>query len=164
MGLLSYRLATSDDVALLVAWHADPDVARYWDGETFTADEMRARLGRPDVDMWIVEEDGEPVGHLQSWWDEDGPRRGGIDGFLVPAARGRGVMPTVARLLAFDLLAQGWAEVTVDPYEWNARAIRAWRKAGFVEVSRGHLPDEDHSARWVLMRFDPGSAKPNQRE
>ena len=146
MGLLSYRLATSDDVALLVAWHADPDVARYWDGETFTADEMRARLGRPDVDMWIVEEDGEPVGHLQSWWD------------------GRGVMPTVARLLAFDLLAQGWAEVTVDPYEWNARAIRAWRKAGFVEVSRGHLPDEDHSARWVLMRFDPGSAKPNQRE
>ncbi len=51
-------------------------------------------------------------------------------------------MPAVARQLASDLLAQGWAEVTVDPYEWNERAIRGWEKAGFVEVSRGHAPDE----------------------
>jgi hypothetical protein len=63
------------------------------------------------------------------------------------------VMPTIARQLAADLLAQGWAEVTVDPYEWNTRAIRGWEKAGFVQVSRGHPPDEDHSAEWVLMRF-----------
>jgi len=90
---------------------------------------------------------------LPSWWDDDPPKRGGIDGFLVPSARGRGVMPTVARQLAADLLAQGWVEVTVDPYEWNERAIRGWEKAGFVEVSRGHAPDEDHSAEWVLMRF-----------
>jgi RimJ/RimL family protein N-acetyltransferase len=153
VGLLSYRAATDADVALLVDWHADPEVSRFWDGETFTEDEMRARLARPDVDMWIVTEDGEPVGHLQSWSEADPPRRGGIDGFLVPAARGRGVMPVVARQLAADLLTQGWVEVTVDPYEWNERAIRGWENAGFVEVSRGHAPDDDHSATWVLMRF-----------
>jgi aminoglycoside 6'-N-acetyltransferase len=153
VGLLSYRRATEDDVPLLVAWHADPDVARYWDGETFTEDEMRGRLARPGVDMWIVEDDGVPVGHLQSWWEEGEPRRGGIDGFLVPAARGRGIMPAVARQLARALLAQCWTEVTVDPYEWNERAIRGWEKAGFVEVSRGHAPDGDHTAPWVLMRF-----------
>lgn len=153
MGLLSYRRATDADVPLLVAWHADPDVSRYWDGDTFTDDEMRRRLARPDVDMWIVEEAGEPVGHLQSWWEEGEPRRGGIDGFLVPAARGRGIMPAVARQLARDLLAQGWAEVTVDPYEWNEPAIRGWTKAGFVEISRGHPPDDEHTAQWVLMRF-----------
>ena len=138
---------------LLVGWHADPDVSRYWDGETFTEDEMRGRLARPDVDMWIVTDGGEAVGLIQSWWEADPPRRGGIDGFLIPAARGRGVMPAIARQLATDLLAAGWAEVTVDPYEWNERAIRGWEKAGFVEVSRGHSPDEDHSAEWVLMRF-----------
>jgi aminoglycoside 6'-N-acetyltransferase len=153
VGLLSYRAATTDDVRLLVEWYADPEVSRYWDDETFTEDEMRARLAREGVDTWIVEDGGRPVGLLQSWWDDDPPKRGGIDGFLVPSARGRGVMPTVARQLAADLLAQGWVEVTVDPYAWNERAIRGWEKAGFVEVSRGHAPDEDHSAEWVLMRF-----------
>ena len=138
---------------LLVGWHADPDVSRYWDDETFTEEEMRGRLARPDVDMWIVTDGGEAVGLIQSWWEADPPRRGGIDGFLIPSARGRGVMPAIARQLSADLRAQGWAEVTVDPYEWNERAIRGWEKAGFVEVSRGHAPDEDHSAKWVLMRF-----------
>ena len=138
---------------MLSGWHADPEVSRYWDDETFTEEEMLERLARPDVDTWIVEEDGQPVGLVQSWWEADTPKRGGIDGFLVPAARGRGIMPAVARKLATDLLAQGWAEVTVDPYEWNERAIRGWEKAGFVEVSRGHLPDDDHAAPWVLMRF-----------
>ena len=145
MGLLSYRAATLADVPLLTAWHADPEVSRYWDGETFTEDEVRHRLEREAVDAWIVEEDGEPVGYLQSWWDDDLPRRGGLDGFLVPSARGRGIMPAVARMLAGRLLDEGWEYVTVDPYVWNAAAIRAWTKAGFVEESR----DE----RVVLMRF-----------
>jgi RimJ/RimL family protein N-acetyltransferase len=153
VGLLSYRAATEDDVPLLVGWHADPEVSRYWDGETFTEEELRGRLARCDVDTWVVEEAGAPVGLLQSWWEPDPPKRGGIDGFLVPSARGRGVMPAVARQLAADLSAQGWTEVTVDPYEWNETAVRAWARAGFVEVSRGHPPDEDHSAEWVLMRF-----------
>jgi aminoglycoside 6'-N-acetyltransferase len=149
---VTYRPATVDDVPLLVAWHADPEVSRYWDDETFTAEEVRHRLEREAVDAWIVEEDGEPVGYLQSWWEEEGPRRGGLDGFLVPSARGRGIMPVVARMLAERLLDEGWQHVTVDPYTWNGRAIRAWGKAGFVEESR-HLPDDDHAAEWALMRF-----------
>ena len=147
------RPATLDDVALLVGWHADPEVSRYWDDETFTPEEIRDRLGRDDVDSWIVEEAGEPVGYLQSWWEAGEPRRGGLDGFLAPAARGRGVMPRAARRLAESLLASGWAEVTVDPYTWNGAALRAWGRAGFVEVSR-HPPDDGHTAEWALMRFE----------
>jgi len=134
------RPATDDDVDLLVSWYADPEVSRYWDDETFTREEMRARLRRERVDAWIVEEEGRPVGYLQSWWEADGPRRGGLDGFLVPDARGRGLMPDAARSLAISLLADGWREVTVDPYASNERALRGWKKAGFVEVSR-HDPD-----------------------
>jgi aminoglycoside 6'-N-acetyltransferase len=152
VGLLTYRPATLADVPLLVDWHSDPDVSRYWDDETFTADEVRHRLEREAVDAWIVEEDGTPVGYLQSWWEADGPRRGGLDGFLVPSARGRGIMPRVARLLAERLLAEGWRYVTVDPYAWNERAIRGWAKAGFVEVSR-NTADDEHTADWLLMRF-----------
>jgi aminoglycoside 6'-N-acetyltransferase len=151
--LTAVRPASDADAELLATWHADPDVSRYWDGETFTVEQMRERFARPDVDSWIVETGGEPVGYLQSWWEAGMPRRGGLDGFLIPSARGRGLMPDAARAVAEALLAEGWSEVTVDPYVWNERAIRGWAKAGFVEVSRGHPADEDHSAEWVLMRF-----------
>ena len=140
------RAASSADAALLAAWHADPEVSRYWDDETFTVEEVRGRLARDDVDAWIVEENGEPVGYLQSWCEGE---TGGLDGFLIPQARGRGLMPDAARTLASAL---AWPEVTVDPYTWNDRAIRAWAKAGFVEVSR-HPPDDEHTADWILMRF-----------
>lgn len=150
--LTTVRPAADDDVHRLVAWHADPDVSRYWDDETFTAEQIRERLARSEVDPWIVEEDGEPVGYLQSWWEDDEPRRGGLDGYLVPGARRRGLMPDAARALAQRLLDEGWAYVTVDPYEWNETAVRAWARAGFVEVSR-HPADDEHRHSWVLMRF-----------
>jgi aminoglycoside 6'-N-acetyltransferase len=134
----------------LVAWHADPEVGRYWDWETFTHAEVRERLDRTDVDSWIVEtRDGEPVGYLQTHAD-------GLDMFLVPHARGRGLGPDAARAMAEHLLAAGRDRVTVDPYEWNESAIRAWERAGFVEVSRGHPPDADHASAWVLMEYRSG--------
>ena len=147
--LTEVRPATGEDVDLLVAWHADPDVSRYWDDETFTVDEMRARLARPDVDAYIVEAEGRAVGYLQTWREgEDG----GLDMFLVPDARGRGYGPDSARALARALLEQGWPRVTVDPYAWNERAVKAWKRAGFEPVEE-HPADEEHSARWLLMEF-----------
>src|SRR5689334_23448480 len=52
-------------------WYADPDVSKYWDGRTYDEAELVDRLHRADVDAWIVEEDGEPVGYVQSWWEPD---------------------------------------------------------------------------------------------
>jgi aminoglycoside 6'-N-acetyltransferase len=138
---------------LLVAWHADPDVARFWDGETFTRAEILMRLERGEVDAFIVEAGDEPVGYLQAWWEEDEPLRGGLDMFLVPAARGRGLGPDAARTLARHLLDdRGWTRVTVDPYAWNEPAIRAWRRAGFVDVDE-HAADDEHTSAWLLMEF-----------
>jgi aminoglycoside 6'-N-acetyltransferase len=148
------RAAGDDDADMLVAWHADPEVSRYWDDETPTLAEVLADLARPDVDAFIVEADGRPVGYLQSWWESGEPRRGGIDMFLIPGARGRGLGPDAARALARSLLADGWVEVTVDPYAWNEPAIRAWGRAGFVEIGR-RPADDGHVSDWVLMRFDP---------
>jgi aminoglycoside 6'-N-acetyltransferase len=144
------RLAEVTDAELLVQWHDDPEVARYWDDERFTRDEMIARLERAAVEAYIVEADGEPVGYLQVWHENDA---GGIDMFLVSDARGGGLGPDAARAVARHLRdARGWSRVTVDPYLWNESAIRAWRRAGFRDVGERE-PDQEHTARWLLMEF-----------
>src|SRR5437773_3586530 len=79
------RPAGDVDAELLVAWHDDPEIARYWDDERFTREQMLARLRRSDVEAYVIEADGKPVGYLQVWHEGEG---GGIDMFLVPAARG----------------------------------------------------------------------------
>ena len=143
--LTALRRAGAGDVDRLVAWHADPEVARYWDGETFSRAEMGERLARPDVEAWIVEEGDEPVGYLQVHSD-------GLDMFLIPEARGRGLGPDAARAMARHLVERGRTRVTVDPYAWNEGAVRAWERAGFVEVSR-HEAGGEHTAPWILMEF-----------
>ena len=144
--LTALRPAGSGDVDRLVEWHSDPEVSRYWDGETFTRAEMADRLARGDVESWIVDEGDAPVGYLQV-------HSAGLDMFLIPSARGRGLGRDAARAMALHLVrSRGRERVTVDPYVWNEGAIRAWERAGFVEVSR-HEPDEEHTAPWILMEF-----------
>ena len=146
--LTALRPADAGDVERLAAWHADPEVSRYWDDETFTSDEIEERLARPDVEGWIIEEAGEPVGYLQV-------HPAGLDMFLIPGVRSRGLGPDAARAMTRHLLDErGRARVTVDPYAWNEGAVRAWERAGFVEVSR-HEPDEEHTGAWILMEYRP---------
>jgi aminoglycoside 6'-N-acetyltransferase len=167
--LTTLRPAAAADVERLVAWHADPEVSRYWDDETFTRAEMEERLAREDVEAWIVEEAAKPIGYLQvhggaasAGGQAAGARAedraacggsGGLDMFLIPAARGRGLGPDAARAMTEHLIHErGRERVTVDPYAWNEGAVRAWERAGFVEVSR-HEADEEHTAPWILMEF-----------
>ncbi len=150
--LTELRPATEADADTLVAWHADPEVARYWDGERFTRAEMVERLHRADVEAFVVEAEGRPVGYLQVWREAD-ERAGGLDMFLVPNARGHGLGADAARAMARHLVDERhWTRVTVDPYLWNERAIAAWRGAGFVGVEE-RAPDEEHAAPWLLMEF-----------
>src|SRR2546425_2860776 len=110
------RPVEESDVDLLVRWHADPDVLGFWDGKTFTRETMLVRLAREDVTPYLVLAEGEPVGYLQVW----GAREGGLDMFLAPAARGRGLGSDAARAMARHLRDErGWTRVTVDPYAWN---------------------------------------------
>ena len=145
------RPATLSDADMLVAWHADPDVASYWDGETFTRTEMIQRLQRPDVDPYIVEAEGVPIGYIQAWYEEEAPGRAGLDMFLVPSARDQGLGPDAARALSDWLLGPGEMDrVTADPYISRERAVRSWAKAGFETVGQGD-PDEEHTQPWISM-------------
>jgi aminoglycoside 6'-N-acetyltransferase len=128
------RPATTADTDLLVGWHADPGVAEFWDNESFSREEVLARFERPDVDPYIIEESGDPVGYVEAWFDEPTDACG-IDMFLIPGSRDRGLGPDAARaLVAYLLGVAKQRRVTVDPYLWNVRALRAWHKAGFRAV------------------------------
>jgi aminoglycoside 6'-N-acetyltransferase len=146
------RRAGIDDADLLVEWHADPDVAAYWDDETYTREQMLERLERLDVDPYIIEHDDRPIGYLQAWYLETAPGVAGLDMFLVPSARGRGLGPDAARTLATWLLGSGgMRRVTVDTDPSNERAVRGWAKAGFRPEGGVREPDEHNTHPWVLM-------------
>jgi aminoglycoside 6'-N-acetyltransferase len=145
------RPATEDDVPLLTAWHSDAEIARYWDGRTYTRDEMRQRLRRPGVEPFLIEHAGTAIGYLQIWRASDGGA--GIDLFLVPAARGRGFGSDSLRASARHVLeVRGWPRVVAEVYAWNADAVRAFRSAGFDTVEENE-PDDEHRARWLLMQY-----------
>jgi aminoglycoside 6'-N-acetyltransferase len=147
------RVATEADADMLVAWHAQPDISRQWDHETFSHDEIIARLRRNSVDPYVIEEDGKPVGYIQAWFDDD-ESRAGLDMFLIASARGRGLGSDAARTLTRWVLAQPLIHrVTVDVYTSNTAALKAWEKAGFHVVSQ-EAPDEENEEPWLLMVVD----------
>ena len=148
------RLATPADVNLIVDWSQDSDVHTWWDGQPLTDDDVRAKYvnGRaPYVISYIVEEQHQPLGYIQAWQDGVDPARG-LDMFLASHAQGRGLGPLVARALAQVLAAHGWTDITADPGSGNARAIRAWTKAGFLDSGRRGV-DEGHDT--ILMTYEP---------
>jgi len=131
---------------------ADPEIAAYWDNETYTRQQMLERLERPDVDPYIIEHDGHPIGYLQAWYLETDPRVAGLDMFLTPSARGQGFGPDAARTLATWLLRSGGARrVRVDTDPDNERAVRGWAKAGFRVEGGVRPPDEHNTHPWLLM-------------
>jgi aminoglycoside 6'-N-acetyltransferase len=126
------RPATDADLDLLVSWFQDAEVYRWWDGEPLSRETVAAKYTGarwPTVESFIIQEDAHPAGYIQYWVADE--TSGGLDMFLVPSARGRGLGPDAARALTQHLFARGWRRVTVDPRLSNVAAIRAWRRAGF---------------------------------
>lgn len=149
--LTTVRPATELDAEMLAGWHADLDVMRYWGGKSYSTAQMLERLRRPDVEAFVVEEGRAPVGYIQAWRGAD--REGGLDMFLIPPARGRGLGPDAARALAGHLVHdRGWRRLTVDVDIGNERGVRAWRSAGFDPVEE-RAADAEHDAPWILMEF-----------
>jgi RimJ/RimL family protein N-acetyltransferase len=95
----------------------------------------------------------EPVGYIQvyrvlgadpQWWiDETDPGARGIDQFLANAEQlGHGLGSSMVRQFLASLFADPEVtQVQTDPSPDNARAIRAYEKAGFRRVGEVLTPD-----------------------
>ena len=160
---------------MLHEWLCRPHVVAWWE-PAVTLEEVRTdylpRLAGPEVlpldapagvTQYLACEDGIPFGLAQAyrvvahqaegWWpDETDPCALGIDQFIGDPDRiGRGLGTSMLRaFLAFLFEDPRVTKVQTDPAPTNARAIAAYRKAGFRDVG----PVDTHDGAVLLMRIE----------
>jgi aminoglycoside 6'-N-acetyltransferase len=148
------RPIREDDVEVLTAILAEPEVARWWG--SFDTDRVRRDLlEATDTVVFAVEVEGEVVGSIQ-YVEEPSPdyRHASIDVFLHPAWHGRGLGSDAIRTLARHLIHdRGHHRLAIDPAAANRRAIRAYERVGFhpVGVMRAYERAPDGTWRDALL-------------
>jgi len=146
-----FRPMTSADLPLVRRWLAEPHVAQWW-GDTCEQFELvSGDLEVEAMDQFIVATDARPFGYIQCYdpdvWPDNGlgdhPRgTRGIDQFIGELAMvDRGHGSAFIRVFIDRLLASGTPRVITDPDPANARAIRAYEKAGFRRDRLVSTPD-----------------------
>jgi len=125
--------------------HSIEEVTRWWDSPA----EGFPFHDEPDATRLVIEVDGAVSGMIQ-YSEELDPkyRHAGIDVFLDPALRGRGLGTEAVRRVVRHLIDdRGHHRVTIDPAAENRAAIRAYEKVGFrrVGVMRAYERDADGS-------------------
>lgn len=155
---ISFRPLTRADFAMLQEWLHRPHVAEWW--QPAPSMEMLEEDYGPAVDGAIAQQcyiallDGQPLGFIQSytptafhhegWWlDEHDPGVRGVDQFLANREQlGQGLGSAMVRAFVAMLFADPRVtRVQTDPAPGNARAVRAYEKAGFLADSEVETPD-----------------------
>jgi aminoglycoside 6'-N-acetyltransferase len=136
-----FRPVTAEDLAMIAVWLDRPHVAEWWNDEDDKVVEIRAAIADPSTQPYVVELDGRPIGYVQCYdphLEDDHPYRDqpagtvGIDQFIgEPDLVGIGHGSRLIAAFVDRLFRHGAARVIIDPDPANARAIRAYEKAGF---------------------------------
>jgi len=146
-----FRPMTEADLALVRRWLAEPHVMQWW-GDTHQQFELvSGDLEVEAMDQFIVATNDRPFGYIQCYDPEVWPDTGlgdhpmgtrGIDQFIgEPDMVDRGHGSAFIRVFNDRLLASGAPRVITDPDPANARAIRAYEKAGFSRDRMVETPD-----------------------
>src|SRR5690349_6952727 len=141
---------TADDLPLVKRWLAMPHVSAWWGDADEQFELVRGDLSHPAMDQFIVASDDRPFGYLQcydltAWNSGFGPQplgTRGIDQFIgEPDMIERGHGSAFIRTFVDRVLAGGAPRVVTDPDPDNARAVRAYEKAGFEKAGLVDTPD-----------------------
>ena len=143
MARYQFRPMAATDLPMVRRWLAAPHVVEWWGDAAEQFELVRVDLDHPGMDQFIIATDGRPFGYLQcydltAWPDEAfGSQPSGthaIDQFIgEPDMVDRGHGSGFIRAFVDGVLAAGALRVLADPDIANARAIRAYGKAGFRE-------------------------------
>ena len=145
-----FRPMSAADLPLLRDWLARPHVREWWGDPDVQFGLVSGDLTHPAMDQYIVAAADRPFAYLQCYrmteWNTgfgpqpDGAR--GIDQMIGEADMvGRGHGSAFIRAFADALLTRGTPRVVTDPDPNNARAVRAYEKAGFVREGLVDTPD-----------------------
>jgi aminoglycoside 6'-N-acetyltransferase len=156
--MYEFRPMTTDDLPLIKRWLVTPHVAEWWHDPAEQFELVSGDLGHPDMAQFIVAAADRPFASLQCYnlsaWNTGfgsqpaGTR--GLDQFIGEAdmlERGHG--SAFIRAFTEQLLANGTPRVVIDPAPDNARAIRAYEKAGFRQE---HLVDTPDGRALLMVR------------
>ncbi len=156
MSSYGFRPMTADDLPMVRAWIATTNVAPWWDAD----DDFKDALASPDTRPWIVSHEGQPFAYIQDYdphaWAGHHfatlpPGSRGVDQFIgAPEMIGRGHGSALIRQHVERLFADGAPAVGTDPHPDNARAIRAYEKAGFTA---GEARDTDWGFCLLMTRY-----------
>ena len=148
MPAYAFRSVTHADLPLLRRWRARPHVIRWWGAADVEVSEETLADAR--VAMWIVEHAApggppRPFAYAQDYSPHDWPDHHfahlpsgarGIDQYIgEPDMIDRGHGSAFVRAHCDRLFAAGAPAIGTDPHPDNARAIRAYEKAGFAIAS-----------------------------
>ena len=141
---------TSADLPLIRRWLETPHVSEWWHDPAEQFELVSGDLDHPDMAQYIVASDGRPFAYLQcynlsDWNTGFGPQpvgTRGLDQFIGEADMlGRGHGSAFIRSFTERLLTKGTPRVVIDPDPANARAIRAYERAGFSKDRIVDTPD-----------------------
>lgn len=152
-----FRPFAAKDLMMLHEWLQRPHVRQWWKEPT-TVTELRRDYLRPTLQesstrAYIAVLEDIPIGFIQSyvvagsgegWWqDETDPGARGMDQFLANANQlGRGLGSSMVRAFVEQLFRDPRVTtVQTDPSPQNERAIRCYRRAGFITVGEVVTPD-----------------------
>ena len=139
------------DLPLVRGWLAAPHVVQWWGDPDAQFGLVSEDLEEPAMDQFVVTADGRPFAYLQYYdqtaWPDNGlgihpPGTRGIDQFIgEPDMTGCGHGSFFIRAFVVALIRAGTPRVLTDPDPANARAIRAYEKAGFRRDRIVDTPD-----------------------
>lgn len=158
MRTYAFRPMSAKDLPTIKRWLGTPHVSQWWGDPSEQFELVSGDLDHPDMAQFIVAADGREFAYLQcynlsAWNTGLGPQpKGtrGLDQFIGEADMlGCGHGSAFIRTFADRLLAAGTPRVVTDPDTANARAIRAYEKAGFC---RDRVVDTSDGPTLLMIR------------
>ncbi|MGE0612288.1 MAG: GNAT family N-acetyltransferase [Hyphomicrobiales bacterium] len=164
----AYAHVAPEHYGMLGAWLTRPHMREWWGEPEVELGYIRDMVeGRDTTRPFIFSVDDRPAGYIQYWfvgdhqnqtWIADNPWLAELPSETIgvdlsigePDLLSRGIGSAVLSDFTRRLVAQGYRTIIIDPDPGNARAVRAYEKAGYRPVPElfGRTGDT------LIMQFD----------